>query len=317
MKLLKRIWLIIKETLREYRDDNAYKHGAGLAYFTIFSLPPILIILIYVAGTIFGEAETQDALLTQITEVVGEESGESVRTMIEQATPGDLPWYLKLLGVGTLVFGATGVFFHLQDSLNAMWHVRDPKKKNFLKTLRDRAMSFTMIFIIGFLLLVSLVLETMVVALNHWLEKFLEEGALYTLLISDLVLQLFVVGALITLMFKFLPDAKIRWRDAWIGGMVTAFMFTIGKILIGLYIGNTDVASTYGAAGSLIVILLWVFFSAQILFLGAEFTHVYCRHIGQPITPQSPQTIMDRWRSWKKRRANKGELTDRKGEDPL
>lgn len=308
---------MIKETLREFRDDNAYKHGAGLAYFTIFSLPPILIILIAVAGSVFGEAETQEELLLQITEVVGKESGESVRNMIQQATPGDLPWYLKLLGVGTLVFGATGVFFHLQDSLNAMWHVRDPSKKGFFKNLRDRAMSFTMIFIIGFLLLVSLVLETAIVALNHWLADVLPNATYYTIMVSDLVLQLFVVGALITLIFKFLPDAKIRWRDAWVGGMLTAFMFTIGKVLIAFYIGNTEVASTYGAAGSLIIILLWVFFSAQILFLGAEFTQVYCRHVGKPITPQTQRTLIARWKAWRSQRASKENRTERKGSDPL
>lgn len=316
MKLPRKIWTLFKETYEAFRDDNAYKHGAGLAYFTIFSLPPILIILISVAGTVFGEAETQAALLAQITELVGEESANSIRNMINQASPGDIPWYLKLLGIGTLVFGATGVFFHLQDSLNSIWHVRDPSKSSFLKMIKDRMVSFAMIFIIGFLLLVSLVLETALVALNNFLEKLLSEATFYTLLVSDFILNLFVIGALITLIFKFLPDAKIRWRDAWIGGMFTAFLFIIGKVLIALYIGNTDVASTYGAAGSLIVILLWVFFSAQILFLGAEFTHVFCRHIGQPITPQRHLTLKEQWNAWRGKRSTQKQLTKRKGKDP-
>ncbi|NJO80559.1 MAG: YihY/virulence factor BrkB family protein [Cyanobacteria bacterium RM1_2_2] len=282
---LRNIVKLIKGTFTEYNEDKVPLLAAALAYYTVFSLAPLLLIVIAIAGSVFGEEAARGEIVGQIQGLIGKEGAEAVQVMLQNTQqPNSGGTVATIFGVVTLLFGATGVFGQLQDALNLIWGVQ-PKPgrgvKNFVQT---RLLSFAMVIVIGFLLLVSLVISAVLAGLSNYF------GDLFpSFILAGRILNLVISFGSITLLFasiyKFLPDVHVPWKNLWIGAAVTAFLFTIGKSMIGLYLGNSSVSSTYGAAGSLVVILIWVFYSAQILLLGAEFTQVYSKYRGTPLQP--------------------------------
>ncbi len=283
---IKTLWGLLKVTFSQWRRDQASLMAAALAYYTVFSLAPLLIIVIAIAGAIFGEQAAKGELVAQIQGVVGRDGAQLIQTAIENASQldpsqGPIP---TLINIGVLLFGASVVFAQLQKSLNRIWDVEAKPGNGIKRVLRKRLLTFSMVLVIAFLLLVSLVISTMLVILGNYLRD-LVPGFTYLWQILNFFISFSLVTLLFAMIFKILPDAKIAWRDVWMGAAITAVLFDIGKFLLGFYLGKTSLASAYGAAGSLVIILTWVFYSAQILFLGAEFTQVYVRHYSKEIVP--------------------------------
>ena len=273
------IWTLLKETFSEWSEDKASRLAAALAYYTIFSLAPLLIIAIAVAGLVFGQEAAQGELVAQIQGLVGQEGAKLIETMIQSASKPTSGIIATAIAIATILFGASGLFGQLQDALNTIWEVKPKPERSILGMVKDRFLSFTMVLGIGFLLLVSLIISAVLSALNPYLTDLLP-GSIYLIQILNVVISFGVITLLFAMIYKVLPDVKIAWGDVWIGAAVTSLLFTLGKFLIGLYLGNSSAGSAYGAAGSLVVLLLWVYYSAQILLFGAEFTQVYAKRRG-------------------------------------
>jgi membrane protein len=276
---------MLKESFKEWNDDDALSLGAALAYYTIFSLAPMLLIAISVAGLVFGREAAQGELVGQMRGLVGQQGAEAIQTMVANAGKQGSGGVLgTIIGIVTILFGATGVFAQLQSSLNKIWNVEAKPGKGIWSFLRNRILSFGMVLGIGFLLLVSLAVSAAIAALDTYVTG-LFPAAEVVIGIVTAVFGLAVITVLFAMIFRYLPDVKIAWKDVWTGAAVTSVLFLIGKVLIGLYLGNSTVASTYGAAGSLVILLLWIYYSTQILFFGAEITQVYARRYGSGIVP--------------------------------
>ena len=289
----KSIFSLLKEAFTEWREDEALQLGAALAYYTLFSIAPMLLVVISVAGFVFGREAVQGQLDNQIQGLVGAQGADAIQTMVANAgqhKEGGI--WATVIAFVTILFGATGVFTQLQTSLNHIWDVK-PKPQGIKGLLRARAAAFGMLLGIGFLLLVSLVVSAGLAAAGNYLLSIFP-AAEFLLQALNFVVSFAVITVLFAMIFRFLPDVKIAWRDVWFGAAVTALLFTIGKTLIGLYLGNSSVASVYGAAGSLVILLLWAYYSSQILFLGAELTEVWARRRGSHIVPDKHAVPADR-----------------------
>jgi membrane protein len=271
---------LIKETVSEWSSDRASRLAAALAFYTTFSIAPLLVIVIALTSAIFGEEAARGQIERELGSLVGEEAAAFVQGMVARGAQEDSRGFASVLGILALLFGATGAFAELRGALNTVWNV-EPKSRNFLAGLfESRLLSFAMVLGVGFLLLVSLVLSAALAALTEFVGRYAGSGEALLFQAAGFVTSFLVVTALFAMIFKFLPDDEIQWKDVWIGASVTALLFSGGKFLIGLYLGRSAVASTYGAAGALAVLLLWVYYSAQILLFGAEFTEVYARRFG-------------------------------------
>ena len=281
----KQILELLKDTVTEWSEDKVSLWAAALAYYTIFSIAPLLLIAIAIAGAVFGEEAARGEVVAQIQGLVGKQGAEAIQSMIQNTQkPGSGGTIATIFGIITLLFGASGVFGQLQDALNTIWEVKPKPGQGIRSFLQTRFLSFAMVLVIGFLLLVSLVLSAGLAAVGNFfsnlMPNFLFVGQLINFLIS-----FGVVTLLFAAIYKFLPDVHAPWKDLWVGSIVTALLFNIGKFLIGLYLGNSSMGSTYGAAGSLVVLLVWIFYSAQIILFGAEFTQVYAKSRGSSIEP--------------------------------
>ena len=282
----KSIWNFIKDVFEKFIDDKAPKLGAALSFYTLFSLAPLLIIAISVAGSIFGRRAARGEIVGQIKSLVGEEGARVVQTALRNAHLGHESGIALIISIATLIIGSTIVFVDLQESLDMVWKVKPKPGRGMIKgLLKDRIRSFAVVVGTGFLLLVSLIVSAVISAINNYVSEQFFELPVYYLEISNLFVSLFIIFLLFMLLFKFLPDVNIRWKHVWVGALVTAVLFVIGKYLIGLYLGTSTLSSTYGAAGSLVIVLLWVYYSTQILFLGAEFTQVYVEKYDKGIQP--------------------------------
>jgi membrane protein len=281
---IKSVFPLLKETFQEWKDDDALDLGAALAYYTIFSIAPLLLVVIAIAGFAFGREAVQGQLVGQIEGLVGRQGAEAIQTMVANAGRHGSGVLASVIAVVTILFGATGVFGQLQKTLNKIWDVEPKPGLGVKGLLKARALAFGMIVGIGFLLLVSLVVSTALTALGSYFTGMFP-GAEVLLRIVSLVVSFAVITLLFAMIYRVLPDVEISWRDVWAGAIFTTLLFTLGKYLIGLYLGHSSVASIYGAAGSLVVVLLWIYYSSQILFLGAEFTQVYARKYGAQIVP--------------------------------
>jgi len=280
---------LLKETFREFSEDEATRVAAALSYYTIFALPPLLVLLITIAGALWEPADVQGRIEYQIRSLLGAEGAAGIRAMLENANrPGAGGVLPTVLSAAALLFGATGAFIQLQSALNTAWDVKpDPRRGGVRNFLTKRLLSLGMILGVGFLVLVSLALSALLTAAGESIERFLPEalsGAVLT--VVQVVLSFVVVTALFAAIYKVLPDAVIQWRDVWIGAAVTGLLFVLGKFLIGFYIGQSDPGSAYGAAGSLAVILVWVYYASLIVLMGAEFTQVWARRRGVEIVPE-------------------------------
>lgn len=282
---IKTIIQLLKETVKEWQQDRVSLWAAALAYYTMFSLAPLLLIAITVAGSIFGEEAAQGELVTQIQGLIGQEGAEAIQSMIQNTQQSQSGGVIAtLFGIVTLLFGATGVFGQLQEALNAIWEVKPKPELGWKSFVKTRFLSFAMVLVIGFLLLVSLVLSAVLSGISTFFSSRVPDFVIFGQLLN-FAISFGVITVLFASIYKFLPDVRLPWRYLWTGAGVTALLFTIGKYLIGLYLGSSGVTSTYGAAGSIIIILLWVFYSAQILLFGAEFTQVYARRYGKGLEP--------------------------------
>lgn len=281
---------LFKATFKEFFGDDAPRLAAALSYYTIFSLPPLMILITMAAGLIWDPADVQGTLAREIGGAIGPEGAEQIRTMIRSAEDtGDRGTLMTILSIGALIFGATGAFGQLQAALNKAWDVkRSDDGGGLLRIVMKRVLSFGMILVIGFLLLVSLALSAALSAAGTSISGFLPSPlGTATLWLVDVGLSLVVVTLLFMAMYRVLPDARIAWSDVSRGAFATAVLFVAGKFLLGLYIARTDPGNAYGAAGSLAVVLVWVYYSAMIFFLGAEFTQVYADRRGSGIHPEA------------------------------
>jgi membrane protein len=282
MAWLKSLFGMLKEAAADWNDDNVPRLGAALSYYTIFSLAPLLLITISIAGLVFGQEAAQGRIVHQIDGLLGQDGAKAIEGMLENARKPATGLLATLAGIATLLFGATGAFNELRTSLNTVWEVETPKAGGLLGMVKARLLSFTMVLGVGFLLLVSLVLSAALAALDASLDSFFPGGAVLLQVLNS-VISLGVVALLFAMIYKVLPDTEVEWRDVWFGAVVTAALFVVGKYAIGLYLGRGAVGSAYGAAASLVIILVWVYYAAQILFFGAELTQVYARRHGSRI----------------------------------
>lgn len=280
----KNIFSLLKQSGSRWVEDQAPTLGAALAYYTAFSLAPLMIILIAVAGLVFGREAAQARVFQQTHGLLGDQGGKAVEMMVRSSNKPAQGIAAAAIGVISLLFGASSVFGQLQISLNMIWQVTPKPGRGFWGMIKDRILSFGMILSLGFLLLVSLILSAALAAMGKWMGN-----AVPTIQViaqaGDFLVSFAVITLLFALIFKYLPDVRIAWRDVWPGAGITALLFTVGKYGLGLYLGKSGIASSYGAAGSLLALLIWVFYSAQILFFGAEFTWVYANRVGCGIAP--------------------------------
>lgn len=277
---------LIADAGKAWMADDPWRLSAIVAYYALLSLPGLLLVIINAVGFIWGHEIVQGKLTSEIASVIGPDSAEAVKSIISNAGNEGKSTIATLMGIATLIFGATGVFYHLQLSLNEIWGIRQNPKSDFLQMLTDRAVSFGFVLIVGFLLLTSFVVTAGLAALGDFIARSLPEFTVHLAHILNLVLSISIISVLFALIFRLLPDAVIGWQSVWLGALITAVLFTIGKELLGLYFGQANPGSTYGAAGSLILILLWVSYSCLILFFGAEFTWVFARRYGHGVRPQ-------------------------------
>jgi len=279
------IWALVKETFSHFFASNAPRLGAALAYYTVFSMAPLLVVVISIAGIAFGREAAQGQIVWQIQNLVGPEGAKAIQALLVATQKPASGAVATGVGLIVLFFGASGVFLELRDSLNLLWGVRTPGA-GFRGLVLSRFFSFAMVLAVGFLLLVSLVLSAVLAALGKYLGTYLplSEGVLHLL---TLVISFIVFTALFALLYKVVPDLPVAWGDVLIGAAVTSLLFSLGKFGIGFYLGKAAVGSAYGAAGSLVVFLAWVYYSAQIFFLGAEFTHLYSKRCGSH-SPEAP-----------------------------
>ena len=271
MQLLHQIWAVLSEAVGDWLDDNAARMGAALAFYSVLSLVPLLLLALALAGLFFDQADTRQQLSEQMTEVIGKEGAEAIREMIDSGTKAGSK-AATAFGIVMLLFAASGVFGELQTDLNAVWDVK-PKPFGIFGFLKSRFFSFAMVLGSGFLLVVSLLMSTAIAVLHGSARGALPQFEILWHGLSSVV-TFALVTLLFALIYKLLPDAEVAWRNVWWGALFTAALFTVGKFAIGLYLGKSGLASGNGAAGSLVVLIVWVYYSAQILFLGAEITHV-------------------------------------------
>jgi membrane protein len=277
------IWATIKETINDWIDDGAARLAAALAYYSLLSLAPLLVISIAIAGFVFGHDAARGRVAGELGAVVGAQAAEGIESVVANAQSPVGGVVSTIVGVITLFIGASGVFGELQSSLNSIWEVKR-KPRGIWGEIKDRFLSFTMVLGVAFLLLVSLVLSSLLSAIGAKFAEVLPGGELLWQALN-FTFSLSVITGLFALIFKYVPDAAIKWRDVWLGAAVTAGLFTVGKFLLALYLGKAAIGSSYGAAGSLIALVVWVYYAAQILLLGAEFTQVQARRSGREIRP--------------------------------
>lgn len=283
--IIKKFGHLLKESLSGFIADNGLKLSAALSYYTIFALPPLLIIIVSLCGIFFGDKAVNGEIFSQINGLVGNSAALQIQEIIKNVKLSTSNTFVATIGVIILIIGASGVFAEIQDSINIIWGIKAKPKHGFIKFVVNRLMTFSMIASVGFLLLVGLIINSLLVLLNKNLITYFPKDTIYLFYIINTLIVFVIITILFTLIFKTLPDGKVALRDCIIGASFTAFLFMIGKFAIGAYLGGSAIASIYGAAGSLILILAWIYYSAIILYFGTEFTKVYAHTHGDKIIP--------------------------------
>jgi membrane protein len=293
-KRLMDIFDLLRQTVSEWNTDQAPRLAAALAYYTAFSLAPLLVVVIAIVGLIVSQDRVEAEVVATIHKSAGLDAANMVRDLIKNASNPGEGAISTTLSIVTLLLGAGGAFMQLQTALDIIWNVKRPEQstsQGIISTIRDNLLSFGMVLMIGFLLLVSLVISTMLTALGTFVTGFLPESE-FLVQIINFAISFGIITLLFALMFKFLPHTTVDWRDVWVGAAFTALLFSIGKFVLGLYLGRASVTSAYGAAGSLVVILLWVYYSAQIMLFGAEFTQVYAKRRAEAANPLAQPVVL-------------------------
>lgn len=298
---------LLKATYKEWVDDEPFDLSAIVAYYSIFSIPALVIIVVNIAGAFYGEAAVEGKIAKEVGALIGQNSAAEIQQMIEDSPGKENSVISAIIGIGTLLFGATAVFHALQKSLNRLWEVKaDPKKSGIKKVIKDRATSFGIVLTIGFLLLISLLLTSALSVLSEWIRQQLSDFLLYLFYGLDFLLSFGVITLVFALLYRFLPDVDIKWKSVWVGAGVTALLFILGKYILSLYFEHANPGSAYGAAGTIILLLMWVSYSCLILFFGAEFTQVYARRYGHIIKPSDHAVRRaDYYQDKKKRNKNR------------
>ncbi|ARK13202.1 YihY/virulence factor BrkB family protein [Fibrivirga algicola] len=278
-------WIVLRDAGNSFMDDRGLKLSAALAYYTIFSLAPLLVLIMSLASIFLGEEAIQGEIFKQINGLVGNEAAKQIQDMIKNVGLSGKTNTALFISIGTLLIGATSIFVEIQDSINLIWRVKAKPEKGWLKLIKDRLLSSSLIVSLGFLLLVSLLVNGLIMALGAQLGRFLPGLSVYLISGINFMISTTVITVLFAVIFKVLPDAKIGWKDVRWGSLFTALLFMLGRYVIGLYIDTTGTSSAYGAAGSLIVVLTWIYYTAAILYFGAEFTQAYANHFGIRIEP--------------------------------
>ena len=281
---LPKVWQLLKNTFKEWQEDKASRIAAALAYYTVFSISPLLVIAIAIAGSFFGEETAQQQIIDQLTGLIGEDGIEPILMALDNISQPQVRGVASLISIAVLILGASGIFAQLQDALNTVWRVKPQPGQGILPFLRKRLSSFLMVLAIAFLLMLSMILSSVVTAIGKYQSDIIP-GSQILWENLDFIVSLGLMTFLFGLMFKYVPDVEIAWKDVFVGSVITALLFIFGKFLLGVYISQGSLGSAYGAAGSLIVFLAWVYYSAQIILFGAEFTQVYSQMYGSKIRP--------------------------------
>ncbi|MBX3239136.1 MAG: YihY/virulence factor BrkB family protein [Chitinophagaceae bacterium] len=281
----KNLWKIVTQSGSEFMENRVFKLSAALAYYTVFSFPGLIIMVIWVSDLFYGQAAIEGTIYGQISGLVGKDAALQIQDTIRNATLYYQSGFARIVGSVTLIFAATGIFSEIQDSINLIWHLKAKPKKGWVKLIVNRLLSFSVIVSLGFILLVSLIVNAFMDILIHKLTSVFPESQVVLAYMVNLVLSFLVTAVLFGMIFKVLPDARISWKHVRAGAFATALLFMIGKLVIGYYLGQNRLSTAYGAAGYVIIVLLWVYYSAVILYFGAIFTRVYVVHAGSHIYP--------------------------------
>lgn len=311
--LFGKYWSILKIAGSGFGSDNAGKLSGSLAYSTIFSLPPMLLLVTIFGGYFYGPDAFSGKVFSELNQVLGAETALQVQNVIKGLNEQEDSFFAAVIGGVALVIGATGVFTEIQSSLNSIWGVRAKAKKGVLKLLLNRLLSFSMIIGLGFVLIVSLVINTLLVALSHQIIQLIPDFPVNFINIASFVVIFFVISFLFGIIFKMLPDVKLKWRQVWPGAFVTTILFLIGKYVINIYISSNNTITLYGAASTVIVLLVWIYFSSLILYFGAEFTKAYIEFHGKIIQPSTFAEFDDK-RSWRIMMEKKKKLEEEQAE---
>lgn len=281
----KGLWEVLKNSFTGFMDDNVTKLGGSLAYFTVFSVGPMLVVIISVCGIFLGREAIEGEIYAQLEGFLGKDTAAQLQDIIKKAAVSGKSNVAAIIGVATLLLGATSIFAEIQDSINRIWGIKAKPKKGWLKIIQNRFLSFSVIISLGFLLLVSLAVTSVLDSFNNRLQAAFPDVTVVLFYVINQVVTFTVITILFGVIFKVLPDAQIKWKDVMAGSMLTALLFMLGKFGISFYISKTEVGSTYGAAGSLAVLLVWIYYSSLILYFGAEFTKAYAMQFGGAIYP--------------------------------
>jgi membrane protein len=279
------VWIVLRDSFNGFMDDRCLKLSAALAYYTVFSLAPLLVLIISVLSLFYGQEAVQGQIFSQLNGLLGNDAAKQIQDMLKSIQLSGKTNVALGVSIATLLFGATSIFIEIQDSVNMIWRVKAKPAKGWLKLIKDRLLSSSLVLSLGFLLLVSLLINGLIIAMSDILTRYVPEIGLLLVEALNFTVSTIIITALFATIFKVLPDAKIAWKDVRWGALFTALLFMLGRYLIGLYIDTTGTSSTYGAAGSLIVILTWIYYTAAILYFGAEFTQAYANHFGIRIEP--------------------------------
>lgn len=288
---------IFKSTFKSWNDKDPFRQSAVIAYYAIFSIPGLLVLIISITGYFFGKDAVNENIISQISSTMGADTATSIKEMLTKVSESKSSVVGSVVSVSVLLMGATGVFVELQKSLNDIWHVKMMKQNGIWLIVKARLFSFGLIVAIAFLLLVSLVISTGLTALSGLIEGYTSDFMVIIFNILNFLFSLAVISLLFAMMYKILPDAKIEWKHVWVGSLITGLLFTVGKTALAFYFGTADPGSVYGAAGSVILMLLWVSYSSMIVFFGAEFTAAYARRYSGKIAPTenakavAPETV--------------------------
>ncbi|MBC7510824.1 MAG: YihY/virulence factor BrkB family protein [Ferruginibacter sp.] len=285
LKFFRKFFYVLKEASKAFSADNAVKLSAALSYYTIFAIGPLLVIVLSLSGIFLGEAAVEGKLYGQMRGLIGSDAALQVQEIIKNIQKTNNSTIGAIIGGVVLVIGATGIFAEIQDSINYIWSLKAKPKRGIIKFLFNRLLSFSLIISLGFLLIVSLVANALMDILNERLTRYFPDTMVYIIYGTNLLMILGVISLLFAIIFKVLPDGKIKWKDAFVGAFFTSILFLIGKSAIGYYLGNSKLGSTFGTAASVVIILTWVYYTSIILYFGAEFTKVYALEFGGGIVP--------------------------------
>lgn len=284
---MKKWWGILKATVQEFLQDKPFVYSSSIAYFAIFSLPAIAILTVMIAGSVYENESVRSEMLAQISQLGGKNSAMEIERLMDKIDRPSDGGFTKIASIGALLFSATTVFVILQNSLNAIWNIKSKPEKGIVKFLVNRLLSLAMIGSLGFLLLISLVADTFIALFRNFINEYLSGFVYQFVWLINTAVSTIVILLMFALIYKVLPDAKIRWKYVWVGALITTILFVFGKYLIGFYLSNSDFTESYGAAGSLVALLVWVYYSVVILLFGAEFTYVYTLYTGGKIIPSN------------------------------